>query len=60
MTNEELGKLDDHELILLLHERLGQHFSDHDKDRVARRYWITTSLSALGIAVGAVIAVFLK
>ena len=56
MSRDELNRLSDHDLILLLHERMKAHQEEHRQGTVAFRWTVAVIISALGvIAAGAAV-----
>ena len=49
MSRDELNRLSDHDLLVLLHERMRVHTEDHRKGTIAFRWTVAVILSALGV-----------
>jgi hypothetical protein len=48
MTRDELDRLDDHDLLVLLHERMRAHMDEHHRGTIAFRWTVAIVISALG------------
>ena len=49
MSRDELNRLSDHDLLVLLHERMRVHAEDHRKGTIAFRWTVAVIISALGV-----------
>ncbi len=53
MTKQELQRLSDHDLLVLLHERIKVHADDHRKAIITFRWTVGIVLTVLLVVVGA-------
>jgi hypothetical protein len=49
MSRDELRRLNDHDLLVLLHERLQAHMDEHRQGTIAFRWTVAVIISALGV-----------
>lgn len=49
MSRDELAKLSDHDLLILLHERMDNHLKDHSRSENFWRWFASFAVGALAV-----------